>query len=198
MQGRLRAALFSVLALGMAAALLSGCSSDARNRGQSQAGRVATRSGDPKPRFDSIADAVDYVGGRVDVNVVLPRGLPVGTRLASASVSVLQRKDMPASGQIHLTLPGGRDLTLEYGAATFDGCGPLHPQDVRVGKAPAVLDVDRSGGRTFSTVVWPATRQDLTGRYGISGEIGPRQALDFARSMASMHAQGVATARAGC
>lgn len=197
MAGGLRKTLYSALALGITGAALAGCSSGGTSS-QPQAGGVASQGGGPKPRFRSIADAADYVRGRVNVDVALPRGLPEGTQLTSAPVHTSRRKGEPATGQIDLALPGGRGLVLEYGGATFEGCGPLHPQAVQIGKYPAVLDVDRSRARPSSTVVWPATLKDLTGRYGVSGEIGPRLALDLAGSMAIVHPMKPVGPRSGC
>lgn len=197
MAGSLRKTIYPALALGIAAAALAGCSSGGTSS-PPQAGGVASQGGGATPRFRSIADAADYVRSRVDVGVLVPRGLPDGTRLASAPVSTSHRKGEPASGQIRLTLPRGRDLTLEYGGATFDGCGPLHPRAVRIRSSPAVLDVDRSRSHPFSTVVWPATHRDLTGRYAVAGEVDPGRALDLARSMAPAHARKAAGAGNGC
>ncbi len=158
---------------------------------------MAAKTANANPDFGSIAGAAAYVHRRVHVPAVVPRGLPDGTRLSTHPVIVSDRKGEAPSAQIHLLLPGGRGLTLEYGIGGFDGCGPLHPREVRVRGYPAVLDVERSGGRMSSTVVWPATLHDLSGRYAVAGEIDPARALALADAMAKPP-PGQPSQRAGC
>jgi hypothetical protein len=129
--------------------------------------------------FESIKAAVDYVSKHVDVTVVAPTNLPNGTTVESVH----------GHGQLTLLLPDRRGLTIQYGEAGFDGCGPLHPREVRVGDNPAVIEVSKvhkSGKRKsspYTTLVWPATLNDLEGRYGLSGEFSEKEMLAFAESM---------------
>jgi hypothetical protein len=136
-----------------------------------------------RPRFDTVHAALKYVAERVDVPVVVPSNLPDGTTVRDVYI-------YRGSAQLGLRLPGPRGLTIQYGKAGFDGCGPLHPRAVRVGDNPAVIEVQklrtsdkRFDGHTYTTLVWPATLKDLDGRYALSGIFSERQILAFAESM---------------
>jgi hypothetical protein len=148
-------------------------------------------------RFGSIAAARAFIARHVDVPVRLPTGLPRGTTLAPSPVNLIANQH---AAQLALALPNGSFVTLEYGLGGFDGCGPLHPRAVKVAGAPAVIETDKSTpGRTFTTVVWPATMKNFTGDYAVDGEISGAQALDFARSMAGGRGRaGSAGASPGC
>jgi hypothetical protein len=110
------------------------------------------------------------------------RDLPPGTRLAAAPII------HGGSAQLSLRLPGPRLLTIQYGRAGFDGCGPLHPRAVTVAGAPAVLEVDTAGGRPYTTLVWPARPASPHGRYGLSGHFSAARLLALAASMAPARA----------
>jgi len=125
----------------------------------------------------SVRQAVAAVARRVDVPVALPE-LPQSARLLRDPY--VRGK----GGQIPLRLPGRRLLTIQYGRAGFDGCGPSDPWVVKVGRYKGLYDNTRHKGRTFSTVVWPATPRNPDGRYGLSGEFSRRRILAMARSMA--------------
>jgi len=142
-----------------------------------------TPSRTKRPHFDTIEEAVAHIGKRVHVAVVLPANLPEGTTVTGAIAS-------RGRGQLGLRLPGPRYLTIQYGVAGFDGCGPLHPRQVTVRGGPAVINDSklhmsdkRYDGRTYSTLVWPATLKDLEGRYGLSGIFSDERLLAFAESM---------------
>ena len=131
---------------------------------------------------DSIQAGLDFIDARVDVPVVVPRGLPPGTEVEN----VLAGLD---NAQLTLRLGQRRFLTIQYGRAGFDGCGPLHPREVRVAGQPAVIQVSKtraSGKRKasiYTTLVWPATLKELEGRYGLSGPFSAEEMLAFAESM---------------
>jgi hypothetical protein len=184
----MRRPAFSVvlLVLGCFAALSTGC-------GQSEPATVASRTTTPTDhRARSIAAAVQFLSDRVDVAVVVPTNLPVGTELAG-DPSVNR-----TGAQLTLALPRHRFLTIQYGKASFDGCGPLHPRRVTVARIPAVIDTSTSHGRPFTTLVWPATLKNLEGRYGLSGQFTAAQILAFANSMQRARSRTPRGPKNGC
>jgi hypothetical protein len=125
------------------------------------------------PRAGSVAAAVRDIRERTDVPVEVPRNLPPGTRVRSFAAQ-------PGHAQLTLRLPARQGtLTLDYGDAEFDGCGPLHPRVVRIGRSPGILEYEQG----YGTVVWPATPHRLRGRYGLSGRLPAPRLLSFARAM---------------
>jgi len=133
----------------------------------------------PALRYRSVTEALDAIAERVRVPAVLPSNLPPGMELA-------MDPQFPRRGSAQLYLRGdGRNLIVEYGTATFDGCGPTEPQIVAVGDHPAVLQVHRRGKHPAATLIWPATLERLQGHYGLSGDFSGEQLLRFANSMAA-------------
>lgn len=140
---------------------------------------------------------VDVALARIDAHVEVPVGvpadLPAGTR--AFEKVYLSNRDGVRRAQLSLRLPGKRaSLTILYGAAGFDGCGPLHPRNVDVGGEPGV--VSASGQGVYSTVVWPAQLPDTTGTYALSGPFSPREAVRLASTMQLSFETDVE--RAGC
>jgi hypothetical protein len=154
--------------------LLAGCGgAPARDRA------AAARSG-------SVAAAVRYIRERTGVPVPVPGNLPARTRVRSVAAQ-------SRHASLTLLLPGRRALTIDYGDAEFDGCGPLHPRAVRLGHAPGVLEYEHG----YGTVIWPATLHRRRGRYGLSGRLPARRLLSFARAMPPAKASGPRRVR-GC
>jgi hypothetical protein len=184
------------LAVALAAATVGGCGSDSDKAVSGAASRpsptattatvedagTTTQTRSKRPHFDTVDDAVAYIANRVDVPVAVPANLPTGATVASAAAE-------DGSGYLTLRLPGSRGLTIQYGKAGFDGCGPDHPRQVMVGDNPAVIEVtklhtsDKFNGHTYTTLVWPATLKELDGRYALSGIFSEKQILAFAQSM---------------
>jgi hypothetical protein len=144
-----------------------------------------------------IPQVMQLVAQNVTVPVRPPSNLPPGTH---ALVQQPIRVTKGDAAQVTLAVPGRGALTLEYGKATFDGCGPLHPRVVEVAGNPGVIDSNRGvHGQTFSTVVWPASLKDLEGTYAVSGPFSARRILSFARSMARDRLEsGHPATRPGC
>ncbi len=133
-------------------------------------------------RPPTIGDATRLIAANVDVPVRLPADLPHGTSLNNRPVHVSRKT---GSAQLDLLLANHKTLTIQYGNAGFDGCGPVHPRAVHVGPYHAVLDDYRlPSGSPYATVVWPATLKSMQGDYAISGSVSAKIALRFARSMA--------------
>jgi hypothetical protein len=125
------------------------------------------------PRTGSVAAAVRDIRERTNVPVGVPGNLPPGTRVRSFAAE-------PGHARLTLRLPARQGtLTIDYGDAEFDGCGPLHPRVVRIGRAPGILEYEQG----YGTVVWPATLHRLRGRYGLSGRLPAERLLSYARAM---------------
>ena len=177
------------------AACVAGCGgAPARSADAGAAARATQPPREHRPRLGSIAAALRYIRGQVGVPVPVPANLPPGTlpfpvRPVAAGGGVARLTLLvPGSGP-----PRRRALTIEYGDAGFDGCGPLHPRAVRIGRRPGVLEFEHG----YGTVVWPATLHERRGRYGLSGEFPVRRLLAFARAMAPSSAQAARRAT-GC
>lgn len=154
--------------------------------------RATTSKKQERRRFKSINQALAAIARRVDVPVALPTNFPDGTKLA-ADPSFYGR-----TAQLTLVVPRKRILTIQYGKAGFDGCGPLHPREVKVADIPAVIESYKHGKRPYTTLVWPATLEELVGRYGLSGEFTASRMLAFAASMHRARAITPAGPKNGC
>lgn len=149
--------------------------------------------------FGSIPEAVDYVRHLVRPDAVAPGGLPEGTRLARNPVHYSSKKGLRNRAQLDLVLPDGTNLVIQYGVAGFDGCEVPNPRLVSIGENTGVVSSHQlTNGRPYSTVIWPATLQDLSGRYGISGELPPGRAVALARSMARRPLRTTPAPTRGC
>lgn len=121
--------------------------------------------------------AVAEIARRVPVAVTVPADLPTGAK-------VLGRPSFYKGGaQLSLGWPHKQVLTIQYGHAGFDGCGPLHPREVKVGGAPGVLEIVKRGERPYAAIVWPATVGRPHGRYSLAGTFNAERLLTLARSM---------------
>ena len=115
--------------------------------------------------------------------------MPKPTSAAGTKVHSVY-SDVKGSAQLNLRLPWPRALTIQYGKAGFDGCGPLHPRQVSVAGMPAVVNSsklhtsDKYDGRTYTTLVWPATAE-RTSRVATAcpASSAPSGLIAFAESM---------------
>ena len=155
------------------------------------------------PGFASLPDALDQVARHVDVPVVLPANLPAAARLTGPPI-IAKPPDMRA--QLDLLLPGKRVLSIQYGVAGFDGCEVPNLRAIRIGDQRALLASShlhlspgaRLDGKQFATLLWPATKRTLQGRYGLSGPFSAQRLLSFARSMERARASAPGGRRPGC
>jgi hypothetical protein len=136
----------------------------------------------------TLSESVRAIRRKVDVPVALPSPLPSGTRPARNPTF----HDETAT--LSLRFPDGRVLTIQYGLARFDGCGPTDPDLVDIAGRPGVIESDKHGDKPWTSLVWPATLRHPVGRYGLSGEFSRRRSLRLARSMARRVARTGASA----
>ncbi|MEA2433241.1 MAG: hypothetical protein QOG54_698 [Actinomycetota bacterium] len=134
----------------------------------------------PAPRFASIDDALRFISRKVDVPVGLPP-LPDNAKLQSDNPVIVSRTRGVTTGYLYLTIGPRRPLILSYGVSGFDGCGGDDAREVDVNGQLGLLAT--SPGHRWSSIIWPANRETLEGRYGLSGGIGPDRALAWARAM---------------
>jgi hypothetical protein len=136
--------------------------------------------------FPSAADAVTFLGNRMDTHVALPTWMPLGAHLdGGASVSV-GNVGGERTAQLTLTVGQGRQLIIQYGASALDGCAPEDSVPVRVSGRPGLLRVSADPGgspREWSELIWPATHKNPTGIYGLFGWLPRRALLAMAESM---------------
>ena len=183
MRFALRLAAAIVIALGLA-----GCG-DSNETTSSGATGATGEQGPFGPagvaKLSTIDEAIDALESVVDVPVSVPQGLPDET------ASTIRVND---DGTAHLTLtaPSGIPIVIQYGDAGFDGCEPVEPEATKVAGVPAVMSTSQEA----STIVWPATLDDLQGEYGITAAMEPDQVKALAESMAK--AQGEPGPRPGC
>lgn len=152
-----------------------------------------------KPRFISVAEAVERLQPHVDVPVVLPRDRIAGVPdlkgwLADPKYLEWNTVEGVRAGGLVIR-KGKKILHLSYGLAGFDGCGDRTMAiETNVVDQPAL--VNPSGDR-WSTVIWPVTRKGSTGRYGISGTFEAVAMLRLAESMELARLEAMDVAK-GC
>lgn len=164
--------------------MLGGGCGDSADPGTRDSSRVASVSKAPSPKAPE--DAAKVLSEEIDFPVTLPKSLPRGAEVAGVGWH-------GRSGYITVKPSDGRVLTMQYGDAGFDGCGPRNPKQVRVGDEAAVISTTRQGKGSLTTLVWPATLQEPRGQYALSGEYTPSEMLSLA---ASMDTPGTTRARA--
>ena len=152
-----------------------------------------------KPRFISVAEAVDRLQPHLDVPVVLPAdrmaGLPnLKGWLADPKYLEWRPESGVRTGTIRL-VKKNQLLILSYGLAGFDGCGDRSmaiETDVLDQPALVIPSSDR-----WSTIVWPVTESGSTGRFGISGTFNAVAMVRLAESMEQARAEA-ADSDEGC
>ena len=147
----------------------------------------------------SIPKALAFIRTQVDVPVALPDGLPRGVTIAPMNqpggVVYETPSTTPPGWMLHLVFGTEKHVYIQFGATTFDGCGPgPEVRQVRVGDAPALLYVSTGVNVVWSELIWPATRSAPVGRYGLSGSLSPGRILQLARTMPAVNPLANATA----
>jgi hypothetical protein len=157
------------------------------------------RHGWRKPRFISLAQAIERLQPHVDVPVVLPSdrmaGLP-NLKGWLADPKYLDWNTVEGVRAGGMTIRKGKQiLILSYGLSGFDGCGGRESAiETTIVDQPAL--VNPSGNR-WSTVIWPVTDTGSTGRYGISGTFDAVAMVRLAESMEHSRLEAMDVAK-GC
>lgn len=91
-------------------------------------------------------------------------------------------------------------LIVEWGRSGFDGCGGDRAIPTRVGNQPALLNISlvKPPSNYWSTVIWPATPGDRSGRYGLTGDFEPFQLINLAESMEAARLEALRERSGGC
>jgi hypothetical protein len=148
--------------------------------------RVALYPFDPK-EHPAIERALESIRGKVDVPVVLPRYLPAGLQLHPTHP--VYRINTRHPGYIlWLDIPNRGDFYFQFGASAFDGCGAEIARPIEIHGQPALIAT--FGHDEASEVIWPATSDHPTGRYGIMGPLPARQIIALAESMPVLPGRG--------
>ena len=96
---------------------------------------------------------------------------------------------------LHLEFGSHEHLYLQYGVATFDGCGADTARQTTVLGQPAMYS--SSGRPPWTELIWPATPKHPEGRYGVTGNLTLRRALAMAESMERRRVRSI-RATIGC
>ncbi len=151
-----------------------------------EGGRAVIRVGVARPVrwIRTVADAVRFLDRTLTVPVLVPAGLPAGTRLARNAVEAWSWRGR-TEGALNLSVPtpGGRTtLTVRYGSAGF-GCGPS-PVPIELPTGTPAIATDPSESGRYSQVAWPAAGpRDTDPPFGLSGELPREQLIVIAGAM---------------
>jgi hypothetical protein len=136
----------------------------------------------PDPRYETIARALAAIDARLDIPIVLPSGLE-DWRLGPRPAIYFHA----GSAQLDIRRGPRKILIVQFGRAGFDGCGGDSAVPVTIGRQPGMANeskgADGSDRYVWSSVIWPATRKNLMGRYGLSGTFTKKAIVEMARSM---------------
>ncbi|HVF52370.1 MAG TPA: hypothetical protein VNC78_02060 [Actinomycetota bacterium] len=77
--------------------------------------------------------------------------------------------------------PPDRHLSIQYGHATFDGCGGDHVIETDVLGQRALLYVVT--GARWAELIWPVKPGRVTGRWGLTGSFSGWEIIQLAESM---------------
>jgi len=136
------------------------------------------------PRFTSIAGALAFIREHLgDVRVVLPDGLPGGVALAPKHPVYKLESTTRAGWILQLVYGTKKHVNIQFGSATFDGCGTEGARAVRVGNMPGALIATQHRSGWWTELIWPATTAHPFGRYGLTGSLSPGRMLRMARSV---------------
>ena len=136
------------------------------------------------PRFTSIAGALAFIREHLgDVRVVLPDGLPGGVALAPKHPVYKLESTTRAGWILELVYGTKKHVNIQFGSATFDGCGTEGARAVRVGNMPGALIATQHRSGWWTELIWPATTAHPFGRYGLTGSLSPGRMLRMARSV---------------
>jgi hypothetical protein len=176
------------VAVATAVLAIAACGEDAAP--EATLGPPAAAVDAPRRAWIPVDDALAAVRVHVDMPVTIPTELPAGVRARKPGVS-------GSSVQLMLGVPDSRfRLMITYGQAGFDGCGPQFPREVTVAGQPAILDPDP---RYRSTLIWPATMDNMEGHYSLYGRFSGKQLMAFAESMEqAQHASPSGGPKTGC
>jgi hypothetical protein len=171
----------------VAGVLLLGAGEDARTPATAKAAAVP-KDGQPL----APQQAAGSIQRRIGAPAVLPAGLPHGTQVSG------KPRFHGRSASLTLKLPDERIVSIQYGRARFDGCGPSNPTAIDLAGTPAVMNKLRHRGRPYTEIVWPATLSRREGRYGVAGDLPRRRMVALATSMARKADEAEASVVRGC
>ncbi len=146
--------------------------------------RPSATSPSPSPshaQFTSIRDALAFIRQKVDVPVLLPKGLPLGVALAPKH-AVYSVPNRPVGWMLHLMFGTKRHVFIQFESGTFDGCDTAGADVASVRGMPALVYTTTAPG-LWTEVIWPATFPHPIGRYGLAGSFSAARILRMAATM---------------
>lgn len=202
------------LPLFVAIVMASGCSSPQGGRSSaapSTSAITATPTNSPtqaryepkswrKPRYISVAAAVDRLRPRIEVPIVLPRDRLAGLPNLKGWMVDPKYLDVRRVGGLRVgTLvlrKKDQILHINYGYSTFDGCGGADTAiETNVAGQPALLSTSTQD--IWSHLMWPVSPGGSTGRYGLIGTFEGWELIRLAESMEAARG-GDPAADTGC
>jgi len=151
-------------------------------------GRLVTRvKGSSKEHpMRTVEQASRFLGSVLTVPFVPPAGLPAGAKLSDASPEAWGDLGGHVTGSMQVDVPtagGMHPVTFSYGGGGF-GCGS-DPVPTDVAGTPAVTASPRSVNQWDATpeVAWPASPNDTSGTYSVSGNLPRTQLFSIAEAM---------------
>ena len=86
-------------------------------------------------------------------------------------------------GGIDLELAPDHLLSIQYGVATFDGCGGDNAEVTKVLGRRALFSTLTHRKQVQSQLIWPVARNEIVGSYGLSGPFTVDQLTVWAEQM---------------
>jgi hypothetical protein len=175
-----------IVGVGLLVVVLVVCGESAtQTSGRSQPTQMEETTWSDANSVPGLRHAVARLRERIDVPILVPSKVPHGTTLDSRHPLRFYRRGAERTAVLHFVFGRQKHLYVDYGHATFDGCGGDRAKPVKVGGKPGLLSV--SPIATWSALIWPALPRNPQGRYGLAGSFSGAEILALAESMQPFH-----------
>ena len=134
----------------------------------------------------NVSDAITSLQQHISDPIVLP-DVPTG----GLHRFKLYLSGDAVEGGIDLTIAPKRRLNIQYGVATFDGCGGDSAKVTHILGNRALYSSMRYEGQVWSQLIWPVARGDIVGSYGLSGPFSVARLTTWAEEMERLHRQQI-------
>ncbi|MEA2517796.1 MAG: hypothetical protein QOG16_1634 [Actinomycetota bacterium] len=133
-----------------------------------------------------IADAITSLQQHIDDPIVLPN-VPTG----GLHRFKLYLRGEGVEGGIDLNIAPERRLSIQFGIATFDGCGGDSAKVTRILGERALFSTIHHKGQVWSQLIWPVARGEIVGSYGLAGPFSLARLTKWAEQMERQRRQQV-------
>jgi hypothetical protein len=131
-----------------------------------------------------VSDAITSLQQHLSDPIVLP-DVPTG----GLHYFYLRYAGDKIEGTIDLTLAPKRRLHIQFGVATFDGCGGDSAKPTRVLGERSLYYTSHHKGQVWSQLIWPVARGESVGSYGLTGPFSLRRLTKWAEQMERLRQQ---------